>query len=315
MSHFAPDWAKFIEQLGEPLTFSGTTIEELTNKWENHLAPKFMAICQYPPPDMSVTTEDITLENIRLRIYTPPSVTGTEPVGIFIHGGGWIMGSIEQEDMPCREMCKANHMMIVSIGYRLAPKWKFPTALDDCVQGTLWAISHLSLSKFVLMGGSAGANLAFGVALKLIVAGLEEKIKGVLALVPAVVHPDAVPEDKKAEYTSWWENGDRTINTLTTMQTFVSYYDPDPYDPYFSCLLHPRLKDLNKVYIVECGADTLRDDARLMKQALQEAKVPLVYDAYDGYPHYSWMFPAPVLKRHVEEFNANLTRALDWLNE
>lgn len=262
-----------------------------------------------------MTTEDITLENIWMRIYTPPSATGNEPVGFFMHGGGWIMGSVDQEDMPCRDMCKANHMKIISIGYRLAPKWKFPTALDDCVQGTMWAISHLSLSRFVLMGGSAGANLAFGVALKLIDAGLGDIVKGIMALVPAVVHPDAVPEDKKAQYTSWWENADRTINTLTTMQTFVGYYDPDPRDLYFSCLLHPRLKDLNKVYIVECGADTLRDDARLMKQALEEVKVPLLYDAYDGYPHYSWMFPAPVLKRHVEEFNVNLTRALDWLNE
>lgn len=72
------------------------------------------------------------------------------------------------------------------------------------------------------------------------------------------------------------------------MQTFVSYCDPDPFDPYFSILLHLRLRDLNKVYIVECGAVTLRDDARLIKQALEEAKVSLLYDAYGRYPQSSW---------------------------
>lgn len=77
------------------------------------------------------------------------------------------------------------------------------------------------------------------------------------------------------------------VNTLA-MQTFVSYCDPHPFDPYFSVLLHLRLKDLNKVYIIECGAATLRDDARSIKQALEEAKVSLLYDAYRRYPQSSW---------------------------
>ena len=295
------------------MLMTGTTVEQLFKDSEVNVE-KIISRYETPPPDTSVTTEDIDLTDCWVRIYTPPSTKSTQSVALFIHGGGWIMGSPNIEDFACRRISKTSGMKVVSVGYRLAPKHKFPTGLDDCVQATLWTLEHFSISSLVLTGGSAGANLAFGVALRLIDSGLGDKVKGVLALVPATVRPDAVPDDKNAQYTSLVENANYSVNTLASMNCFLESYDPPPHDKYFSVLLHPRLNDLKKVYIVECGTDTLRDDARLMKGALEDVGGSVMYDAYPGYPHYFWAYPSPVLTEASELFHANMFRALEWLD-
>jgi versiconal hemiacetal acetate esterase len=83
-------------------------------------------------------------------------------------------------------------------------------------------------------------------------------------------------------------------------------------DPYFSPLLHPKLKALPRTYITESGTDTLRDDARLMKEKLEAEGVQVRYDAYEGYPHYSWTFPSQHLAAHSKEFFGNMAEGIKW---
>ncbi|KAL4999737.1 Alpha/Beta hydrolase protein, partial [Aspergillus recurvatus] len=305
----------------------GKTVTELYEN-SNENIQKLLAKYDFLPPDKSVTTEDITLKDgVWVRIYTPPGtdITTTttdsgnrekEEVTVFMHGGGWIMGSVEHEDTGVQKLCKAVGHKIVSVGYRLAPKNKYPTALEDCLKATLWTLEHFAstVSSVSLMGGSAGANLAFGVALRLLDSGLGDKFKGVHALVPCVVHPDAVPESKRGQFTAYEENAEATVNTLACMQCFLDSYGPPPDDIYFSVLLHPRIGELKKVYIVECGTDTLRDDARLMRDALVEKGVKIRYDAYPGFPHYFWSYPAKALEEVSGVFHENMCRALQWIH-
>ncbi|KAI9371745.1 Alpha/Beta hydrolase protein [Aspergillus egyptiacus] len=272
---------------------------------------------QLPPPDESVQTKDITVGDFWLRLYTPPGSTNTntadKPVGVYIHGGGWAMGSVDQEDAICRLISKHHGMTLVSVSYRLAPEYKYPTALDDCVDAASWAVSNLHASSVVLIGASAGGNLAFGVALKLIDQGHGEQIAGVVALVPVTVHPDAVPEPERGRYSSYDENANSTVNTASAMRTFFDAYGAPADDTYTSCLLHPRVKELKKVYMAECGLDTLRDDARLMQRALEQLRVHLSYDAYPGFPHYSWTFPSKLLDQHREEFLGRMLDGVRWV--
>ncbi|KAL2798446.1 Alpha/Beta hydrolase protein [Aspergillus keveii] len=312
----APAWREFINELGDPLLMPGTTVDALYGD-SNANIQKLLAKYTFPEPDPSIKTEDITLKDgVWVRIYTPPGLTSTD-LTIFMHGGGWVMGSVHHEDAAVRGICAATKKTVVSIGYRLAPKHKFPVALEDCLYATLWVLEHFSAStsSAVLMGGSAGANLAFGVALKLLDAGMGDKFKGVHALVPCVVHPDAVPADRRDKFTSYEENAVATVNTLAAMKCFLDSYGPPADDVYFSVLLHPRIRELKKVYIVECGADTLRDDARLMRDALEEGEVPLKYNAYEGFPHYFWSYPSKFLKADSDKFHQNMYAAVDWLHE
>ncbi|KAL3486863.1 Alpha/Beta hydrolase protein [Aspergillus germanicus] len=321
---FAPAWRKFIDEFGESPALSGT-LAEIESGWLKILE-RLIAKYEIPPPDDSVRTEDITLQNFWVRVYTPQETTDTntssnttnakaKPVGIYFHGGGWTMGSVDQEDGFCRLLSKTHAMTIVSVSYRLAPEHKYPAALDDCIEATIWASKYLNASSIILIGASAGGNLAFGTALKLIDQNRGELIDGVVALVPVTVHPDAVPEEIKSAglYTSYEINANATVNTASAMSSFFTAYGAPPEDKYTSCLLHPRLRELKKVYIAECGADTLRDDARLMKGKLEREGVPTVYDAYPGFPHYSWTFPSKHLEEHRTAFLGRVLEGVRWV--
>ncbi|RDW65638.1 alpha/beta hydrolase [Aspergillus mulundensis] len=266
-----------------------------------------------PTVDNSVQTRDVTLADFWLRVYTPPGDTSNKPVGVYFHGGGWAMGAVDEEDAFCRLISKHQQMTLVSVEYRLAPEYKYPVPLDDCVEAVKWALENLHPPSVVLIGASAGGNLAFGAALKLIDQGLGGKVSGVVALVPVTVHPDAVPEDLKPRYTSYETNADASVNTASAMKTYFETYGAPPDDIYTSCLLHPKINQLKRVYIAECGADTLRDDAVLMKEALEKAGVSVSYDAYPGFPHYSWTFPSTHLDKHREEFLAKALGGVEWV--
>lgn len=289
------------------------SITGIQKGWDN-LLQKIVSKYEFPKPDESVQAKDITLNGFWVRVYTPPEGKNeSDTVGVYFHGGGWALGSVDQEDALCRLICKHHRMTTVSVEYRLAPKFKYPIPLDDCVEAVRWSLSNLQAKSAVLIGASAGGNLAFGTALRFIEQGNGDLIKGVVALVPVTVHPDAVPESMRGRYTSYKTNADITVNTASAMKTFFEAYDAPADDKFTSCLLYPRLKDLRRVYIAECSADTLRDDARLMKEELESVGVPVTYDAYPGYPHYSWTFPSKHLDVHRQEFLGNAMNGIEWV--
>ncbi|RMJ28742.1 alpha/beta hydrolase fold protein [Aspergillus sp. HF37] len=309
-SQLAGPWRQFVNDLGESPALDGP-YENLMGGWTTLLG-KLMSRYSFPPPDPSVQTEDIEVSGIRVRTYIPPDVVGPS-VALYLHGGGWVMGSVEEEDGFCRALSKLSGTKIVSVAYRLAPEFPFPRPLEDCVLAAEWAMDTHPSQSVAVVGTSAGGNLAFSTALTLIEKGLGDRVQGVVGLAPVTVHPDAVPVERKAQHTSYSENDRLTINTGSAMMTFFDSYGAPPQHPQLSCVLHPRLAELNKVYMAVGGADTLRDDVRLMQSALTEARVPVQCDEYSGYPHYSWLFPCPALKEHQGQFFGNLVRGVRWV--
>lgn len=181
-----------------------------------------------PPLDTSVKAEDIQIHpNLKICTYHPSKATGHDALGIYYHGGGWVLCDLESEDAICRLISKTLNMVIVSVDYRLAPKHKYPAALDDCVDAYLWAVANAAKlgardTRVTIIGGSAGGNLAIGSALKLTDEGKGDRIGGVVALVPVTIHPDAVPANLKSKYTSYEMNAELTLNTKSAMLEFWS---------------------------------------------------------------------------------------------
>ena len=135
------------------------------------------------------------------------------------------MGDLNGEDAQCRLIAKQCKMVLVSVDYRLAPKHKYPAALDDCTEAAKWALRNrdtlrANTAPITLIGASAGGGTAFSTALKLIDEGLAAQVAGVAAMVPVTVHPDAVPSDLKAKYTSYEEHAEHTVNTKSAMEAF-----------------------------------------------------------------------------------------------
>jgi versiconal hemiacetal acetate esterase len=93
-----------------------------------------------PPPDSSVETKDIVIEGINCRVYTPcrNNAPGDLPVGVYTHGGGFVCGDLESEDVLCRAIAGAAPCIIVSVDYRLGPQYKLPVMMDDTLTVYSW---------------------------------------------------------------------------------------------------------------------------------------------------------------------------------
>lgn len=273
----------------------------------------------FPLPDPAVKTEERTTdEGLKVRIYTPKGYTGGKPVSVYYHGGGWAMGDLDGDDPFCRAISKGGGLVVVSVEYGLAPQNKHPGLMEDCWKGFQWTLKNSEAlggikGKIITSGVSAGGQLALGLALKAIDEGYKDSLVGVVALVPATVHPEGVPEELKSKWTSYKEHAEHTVNTASAMEAFWDAFGVPPTDPYVSPLRHTKIKDLKKVYLAVAGHDTLRDDGLLFKQKLDENQVPYEFDFYEGYPHYHWTWPSSKLDEPRKEFNDNLAKGVQFV--
>lgn len=109
---------------------------------------------------------------IALRILVPETVRGAY---LHIHGGGWMLGTPDMQDLLLETIGAAAGLVAVSVDYRLAPEHPFPAPLDDCVAAARWLIEHAEAefgATWLAIGGeSAGAHLAASTLLRLREAG------------------------------------------------------------------------------------------------------------------------------------------------
>jgi versiconal hemiacetal acetate esterase len=181
----------------------------------------------FPTPSTTVArTEHRTPNNLRLKSYKALTFTPNQPLIYYIHGGGFVMGSVDQDDRFLDIFAQATGAVFVSVEYRLAPKHPYPAALEDCVEGAKWCVENArtlgaKAGPIVVFGKSAGGCLVFATALKLIDEGRGDDILGLAACQPITVHPDAVPEDLRARYRSHEENAENTVNTQKGMLAFM----------------------------------------------------------------------------------------------
>jgi acetyl esterase len=100
---------------------------------------------------------------IPVRLYAPS--TEALPLLVYFHGGGFTIGSIESHDILCRELSRLSGCAVLSVGYRLAPEYRFPVAFEDAWDAVDWAVRHggergIDSSRLALGGDSAGGTLA-----------------------------------------------------------------------------------------------------------------------------------------------------------
>lgn len=105
----------------------------------------------------------------KVRVYRPQRHESSATL-VFFHGGGFMLGGIEQMDEIARRLCRDVGAVVVSVGYRLAPEHPYPAALEDALISAQWAFDNAvwlggNADKVVLVGESAGGNLALSVAL------------------------------------------------------------------------------------------------------------------------------------------------------
>jgi len=127
-----------------------------------------IATSEMSGPWIDLQTEDFLVDGneskIATRVYTPRYAKHPSPLIFWMHGGGWVIGSIETHDRFCRQLCEATGAIVVAVDYRLAPESPFPAALDDVRSVWSW-IRHntdelgADPSRLAIGGDSAGGQM------------------------------------------------------------------------------------------------------------------------------------------------------------
>lgn len=116
--------------------------------------------------------EVLTLPSgVGVRLYRPAGATGTPgpttAALLWIHGGGYVLGTAAQDDVLCRRFVEALGITVASVDYRLAPEHSYPTPLEDCYTALRWlaALPGVDRDRIAIGGASAGGGLAAALAL------------------------------------------------------------------------------------------------------------------------------------------------------
>lgn len=229
--------------------------------WYDALCAAFDA----PPPEGMVKQDGRVAARIPVRRYRPARVT-SEARLFYIHGGGFVVGSLVSHDAICAEISEAAGAELVSVDYRLSPENIWPAAFDDC-----WAVLVellLESRPVVVIGDSAGGNLAAGLALK----ARDEGLKGIAG--QALVYPGLGGDLVSGSYVEMAE-----APGLSTAD--VAYYRDVYKAPEEAVHAFPlraeNLAGLPPAFISGAYFDPLRDDARAYAARLILAGVPVEY--------------------------------------
>lgn len=121
------------------------------------------------PPGVQVEEQAVPGSPARVRVYTPTDRTGPLPTLLWIHGGGYIIGSATQDDWQCARFVQRLGVAVASVEYRLAPAHPYPAPLDDCLAAldhVLADPSTFDAGRLVIAGQSAGGGLAAALVLR-----------------------------------------------------------------------------------------------------------------------------------------------------
>jgi acetyl esterase len=217
-------------------------------------------------------------------VYPGASVkTGAAvPVIVWLHGGGFVLNSIDTHERLFRLLALRSGAAVVGIGYSKAPEQRFPIQAAEAAAALQWLRAHgaekgLDPTRVALGGDSAGANLALSAAVAETAAG--RKLSG-LALFYGMYAPDFETESHK-------EHGDGRYGLSTErMRWYWSQYlgDADPRDPR-AAPLHADLRGLPPTLLAAAGLDCLLDDSLCLAELLTEANVETDLSIYPSLPH------------------------------
>lgn len=208
------------------------------------------------------------------RAYTPDGLAEGSPLLVYLHGGGWVTGSLNSHDTVCRFLAEVGRLRVLAVEYRLAPEHPFPAAVRDATAAFHFARTRAATlgadPRAVALGGdSAGANLAAVTAYLCARSGGPTPDRLLLFYPPCDAVNRSASRDLFAE---------GFLLTDADIRWFQDHYIPsdrDYGDPRASILLADDLTGMPPTYLVTAGFDPIRDEGEMFARRLAEAGVPV----------------------------------------
>jgi acetyl esterase len=248
---------------------------------------------------------------VRVRVYRPEGAEEPLPGVLYIHGGGFCIGTIETEHMGAGVTAVAAEAVVVSVDYRLAPEHPFPAGVEDCYAALVWLgenASELNIDadRIAVMGGSAGGGLAAGIAL------LARDRRGPSLCFQVLNIPELddrleTPSMKQFSDTPLWNRP----NAIVSWRYYLGDALGGDISPYAAPARAEDLRGLPPAYVSTMEFDPLRDEGNRYAMRLMEQGVSVELHSYPGTFHGSSMIAnAEVSRRSSDEMMSALKREL-----
>ncbi|MGI8428553.1 MAG: alpha/beta hydrolase [Solirubrobacteraceae bacterium] len=237
-------------------------------------------------PEMD-SVVDLRAEDLPVRLYRPSG--DAVPLVVYLHGGGWTIGSVQTHDRVCRRLAAGAACAVLSVDYRLAPEHPWPASVDDAVATMRW-VSGTDGPVGPTLGAITGAVAVAG-----------DSGGGTLAALCCLrlrdEHPDSLPDlqvllnantDLTGAQPSMREKATGWGLDAPMVRFFNSQWVPDVTmwsDPGVSPLLAPDLSGLPAALIVSAEHDPLRDEAEAYARGLRAAGVDVHLRREPGLVH------------------------------
>lgn len=234
---------------------------------------------------LSLTARDG--QRLQARWYRPPAWDASQLSGavLYLHGGGYVVGSLDSHDALCWNLALDSGLPVLSLQYRLAPQWRFPTAFNDAEDAWQWlALNARELGidpeRLAVVGDSVGASLATVLASSLAAQHALPQPRLQVLIYPVT---DASRASASVE-----RYGVGHLLEKDTLEWFYQQYQTTPadrLDPRFSPLLGAVTAPVAPVLLIVAECDPLHDEAVAYARHLEAAGVAVQLDVFDGMCH------------------------------
>ena len=222
--------------------------------------------------------------DVNVRVYRPADQTQKLPALLWIHGGGFCIGSLHEDDYRARQLVENLGTVVVSVDYRLAPEHPFPAPMDDCYAALHWLSENcdqLQIDRdYIGIGGlSAGAGLAAGL-------GLLARDRGEIKVIfQALLCP--MIDNRCASPSSFSVTDERVWNRRSNLKGWDAYLGTEQSDQvlpsaYAAPSRAENLEGLPATYIAVGTVDMFIDEDRDYADRLQKAGVPTQLEIFSG---------------------------------
>ena len=221
---------------------------------------------------------------LRAKIYTPNTGPAVKPVIVYYHGGGWVIANSEVYEYSTLALAEETGAVVVSVNYRLAPEFKFPTAHEDAFYAYKWVKENAGLlggnpNKVATAGESAGGNMAVTTAMLARDRGVGVPVH-ILSVFPVA--------DNNLDTPSYNIYQNAKPLSRPAVKWFVDKYFNTPTDgdsPLISLVDVANLKGLPPTTIIGAEIAPLQSEGMSLRDKLQSQGVPVTYQLFMGVTH------------------------------
>ena len=277
VERMSADWAKHPPFASLPIEEARRVGEEVRAPWREN------------GPTMARTTEHFIPTStgpLRTRLYDP-GIDSPAPTLIYLHGGGFILFSLDTHDRLMREYAAAGDFAVLGVDYPLSPEARYPKALNQIVELVDWLHDGggesigIDPQRLAMGGDSAGGNLSVATALRLRDRGTPDRLKGLL------LNYGAFGIESSAEAVELFGGPGAVLERAEMDHYYMSYLGAEGVarpEPYAAPLL-ADLHGLPPAFLAIPECDLLTEQSHAMERRMKDAGVEVSSVVYPGATH------------------------------